>query len=83
MTGSPPHTRSDLVLVQKSGHRLIWPIRPADEIYNGKIVADQKPGQETPFSQEKLRVQDNLTPCRVLCKAEALLRGGAERILQA
>src|SRR6266487_7194167 len=23
------------------------------------------------------------TPCRVLCKAEALLRGGAERILQA
>ena len=28
-------------------------------------------------------IKDKPTPCRVLCKAEALLRGGAERILRA
>ena len=32
----------------------VWPIRPANEFYNVKVVANQKNGRGTSFSREKL-----------------------------
>ena len=36
-----------------------------------------------PLEAMRQRIRQGPTPYRVLCKAEALLRGGVERILQA